>query len=222
MSRGTKLLISLFSIGFFYILGGLMAVGVLLMIALHELGHLYAAKRLGYPTGGFFLTPLGGLAIIKGRIINLTDRFVISLAGPVVGALLSTLALGVYCFWNNEFILKMGKIWALVNLMNLLPIFFLDGGQVWWCIGNSITTKYGFKHWFLIPTWGGLLIIFSIFGLMPIVIWGLIFFGLGLHRMVKREIWSLRENIPMNAWEIYLAELSYLALVFELGVLTWI
>jgi|SRR3989344_1294869 len=219
MSIRNKLFISSLSICWFYFLGGIMGVSIILMIALHELGHLWAAKRLGYETGGFFLTPLGGLAMIKERMRNLTDRFVISLAGPLVGTLLSVLALGIYCFWRNEFIFQMARIWALINLFNLLPVFFLDGGQASWCIGNSISTNYGFKYWFIIPTFWGLSMIFFVFGSTSIIIFGTLFFVLGLKHLVKREIWSLRKNIPMKTWEVYVSITAYTVLFIELVVL---
>lgn len=123
-----KILISFLSIAYFYWIGGLLGVSIILMIALHELGHLYAAKLLGYENSGFILTPIGGLGLLKKRIDDFWHRFIVAWAGPFVGLLLVAGAMAINFFWNDSFVWKMAGWWALINLFNLLPIYFLDGG----------------------------------------------------------------------------------------------
>ncbi|MEK7114762.1 MAG: site-2 protease family protein [Patescibacteria group bacterium] len=206
-----RILISCLSIAYFYWIGGLLGVSIILMIALHELGHLYAAKLLGYENDGFILTPLGGLGLLKWRINNFWHRFIVAWAGPLVGFLLVVIAMIVNYFWNNPFVWKMAGWWAFVNLFNLLPIYFLDGGQIFWCIGNSISIKYGLKEWFHVPAVLCLGLVFNAFGIFPCMI--LILFSYINRHNTKRDIWNVRRDKAMSKFQIITAILIYISLV---------
>jgi Zn-dependent protease len=120
------------------LLFGLIAfVMILLSVALHELGHTIVAQRYGITVQDIVLTPIGGVARLKGLPENPHHEIRIALAGPYVslflalcGALL--LRLGFHrlpLFFNTVFL-----YFALLNLMlflfNLLPCFPMDGGRV--------------------------------------------------------------------------------------------
>lgn len=206
-----KILISSLSVAYFYWIGGLLGVSIILMIALHELGHLYAAKLLGYENTGFILTPLGGVGLLKKRIGDFWHRFIVAWAGPFVGFLLVVGAMAVNYFCNNPFVWNMAGWWAVINLFNLLPIYFLDGGQIFWCIGNSINIKYGLKEWFHLPAGLCLGLLFNIFGIFPVVILILLSY-LGRYG-IRRDIWNVRRDGAMSAFQINAAALGYVSLV---------
>ncbi len=107
----------------------LLLIGVLI---LHEGGHLLAMKAFGYrDTTVLFLPFLGALATGHKDNASLSQKFWISLAGPLPGLLLGLgLAIATqgdgYPDWLNELAFML----IFLNLFNLLPIYPLDGGQI--------------------------------------------------------------------------------------------
>jgi len=113
-----------------------------LSILVHELGHVIAGRIFGSP-GNIVLYSFGGLAIGSYQYARTWQRIIISLAGPAAGFALYglVLALDKFVFHQvfhiarfNEyfsnairFLLFMNLFW---NLLNLIPVFPLDGGQV--------------------------------------------------------------------------------------------
>ncbi|MBK6685935.1 MAG: hypothetical protein IPG45_15790 [Deltaproteobacteria bacterium] len=100
------------------------------VLAFHELGHAVVMRRLGYEVVGIVFVPfLCGLTV--GVKANATPRESVAawLAGPAPGIALALvlLALGV----DRE---PLGRVLIhmliVVNLLNLLPLWPLDGGRV--------------------------------------------------------------------------------------------
>jgi Zn-dependent protease len=112
-------------------------VGALL---LHEAGHVAAMWLFGYKEVSMVFIPfLGALATARKDNATLTERFWISLAGPLPGLLLG-LYLGYQGMQENQDLfqwLRQGgwqqeacMILIALNLFNLIPIYPLDGGQI--------------------------------------------------------------------------------------------
>lgn len=111
---------------------------VFVSILVHELGHALAFRRFG-ERAEIVLYAFGGLAIPQGVVSGRWRRIVVSLAGPFAGFILcgvvygSNLAFG----WAQGNGLEVAFLYiqlVFVNLywglLNLLPVFPLDGGQV--------------------------------------------------------------------------------------------
>jgi tetratricopeptide (TPR) repeat protein len=111
-------------------------VGVLLF---HEGGHVLAMKIFGYRDVTMLFIPfLGALATAKKEDASLTEKVLISLAGPFPGLVIG---IGLAIAFSNENPLSivsdnpswiMPLSWTLIglNLFNLLPVYPLDGGQI--------------------------------------------------------------------------------------------
>ena len=111
-------------------------VGVLLF---HEGGHVLAMKIFGYRDVTMLFIPfLGALATAKKEDASLTEKVLISLAGPVPGLVIG---IGLAIAFSSENPLSivsdnpswiMPLSWTLIglNLFNLLPVYPLDGGQI--------------------------------------------------------------------------------------------
>lgn len=100
-------------------------------IFVHEQGHVWALKRIGHKTKGFYFLPLlGGVTLSEGKFTNRQKRIFVFIMGPVFGMLLA-LALLVLYWWTNllTFAFLSGTA-AVINLFNLIPIKPLDGGHV--------------------------------------------------------------------------------------------
>jgi Zn-dependent protease len=109
-----------------------LALGILSMLFVHESGHLFAAKRLGYKTKGmYFLPGLGAAAIIDiDTIRKWKDECYISIMGPLFGSIYSCLFLILFFITGIETLLYIAGVSAIINLFNFIPINPLDGGRI--------------------------------------------------------------------------------------------
>lgn len=112
---------------------------IMVTVGFHEYSHLFAARKLGMKTKGFFFIPfVGGLALVGDQYKKLSDKAIVLLAGPVGGGLLAACFAGAW-YVTQIPILGMAAYWmGLVNLFNLIPFSFLDGGQLLHSIASSI------------------------------------------------------------------------------------
>lgn len=106
------------------------------IVLIHEMGHFLAMKFFRYNELGIFFIPLLG-AYVSGtkREVSQLQSAVILLAGPLPGILI-----GIGCYYLYQynpdispFGFDMGlvsKLFLLLNLINLFPIYPLDGGQL--------------------------------------------------------------------------------------------
>lgn len=119
---------------------------ILLVIAVgfHELSHLWAARRMGLRTGGFYLMPfMGGVAFITQRYKTLGQQAFVVLLGPVGGGLLAVLTAVVFYFTKLPFLAAAATWMCYLNLFNLAPFSFMDGGQLMDTISYSINRTLG-------------------------------------------------------------------------------
>jgi hypothetical protein len=123
------------------------AAGTLILIAVgyHELCHLWAAKKLGLKTGGFYFIPMmGGVSFVNDKYKTDWQKAQVVLAGPLLGSLISIPFYLIYLFAGHLWFAG-AAIWILwINLLNLLPLgSVLDGGQLLDAITYSINKKFG-------------------------------------------------------------------------------
>ena len=99
-----------------------------LLIWVHEMSHQALFRQYGVPTFGLILPPLGGI-MVPGRKIPPQQNIVVALAGPLSGvAALPMIIIGALL--NQPIWIFLGFVWTSVNLINLLPLYPLDGGWV--------------------------------------------------------------------------------------------
>lgn len=105
---------------------------VVLVLFLHEMGHLIAMKSYGYEDVGMFFIPFLG-AVVTGRKEEMSQfqRIIIILAGPLPGIIIGIgLILGVQYFELPPQLLLFGVMFIALNVFNLVPIDPLDGGKL--------------------------------------------------------------------------------------------
>lgn len=141
-----KLIFSLLAfIGVFYFLGldlNLIFL-IVLVLFIHEMGHLIAMKTFGYEDVGMMFIPLIG-AVVSGRKENLSQlqKIIVVLAGPIPGIIIGIvlIELGNLQLIDERFIF-MGIIFIILNAMNLIPVDPLDGGRFFESIFFSMNTS---------------------------------------------------------------------------------
>lgn len=119
---------------------------LLLMIAVgfHESGHVWAMKRMGIKTKGFYFIPfVGGAAIAEESYRSYGENAFISIMGPIWGMLMAFGAAIAYWVTGNPLWAAAGAWMSTLNLFNLLPITPLDGGQLVRSIAFSIHKNLG-------------------------------------------------------------------------------
>ena len=101
-------------------------------VILHELAHALMAKHLGAVVSRITLTPFGGALNLQTKILTSHQKSLIYLTGPVASLLFSLLS-GVMVwlfptiFGYLEYLVVAN---FLVGVINLIPIYPLDGGKV--------------------------------------------------------------------------------------------
>jgi len=107
------------------------------IVIIHELGHFLAMKYYRYSDLGIFFIPLLG-AYVSGtkREVSQTESAIIILAGPLPGIIFGILfflidknSAGSY-FPFDISLSQIALLFIVLNLINLLPIYPLDGGQL--------------------------------------------------------------------------------------------
>lgn len=101
------------------------------IVLFHELGHYFAMKIFKYEDLSIFFIPLvGAIAGGSKEKISQKEKVMVLLAGPVPGILIGIILFLVASYLNNYSLLRLSYAFVLINILNLLPIYPLDGGQL--------------------------------------------------------------------------------------------
>ncbi|HLB77598.1 MAG TPA: site-2 protease family protein, partial [Candidatus Dormibacteraeota bacterium] len=127
LKTGGTMLVSMWFYASFY--GWWFALGFVLCILAHELGHVYVAWRMGVPvTAPIFIPGFGALILQKRQARSAWDEALIGIGGPIAGTLAGLICLFLYHQTGSRLLLGLAGIGFFINLLNLAPIFPLDGG----------------------------------------------------------------------------------------------
>ena len=120
------------SIGLYATQWGLpFAIGFVLLILIHELGHVYVLRREGIPaTAPVFIPFLGAFIAMKGRPRDAYVEAKVGIGGPITGSLAAWATLLAGLVLENRMLINLGHVGILINLFNLIPVGFLDGGHI--------------------------------------------------------------------------------------------
>jgi len=107
-----------------------LAVGLVLAIYIHEMGHVWMLRRLGIASGApLFVPGLGAFVMLKQHVDDPATDARIGLAGPVWGLGAALAALAVYAYSHAMLWLAIAQLTAFLNLFNLTPFWQLDGSR---------------------------------------------------------------------------------------------
>jgi Zn-dependent protease len=116
---------------FALLLGWIVAFFIIVILFIHELGHLLAYRLIGQPWGRMLFLPfLGGIALPRLPFETQASVVFAALMGPGFSAIFTFLcAAGIYLSGDQlDLLAPIGLIFVLINLFNLLPVEPLDGG----------------------------------------------------------------------------------------------
>jgi Zn-dependent protease len=105
-------------------------VGFAVLILIHEMGHFVDIKRRGLPADmPVFLPGLGAYVRWQALGVSIETRAAVSLAGPLAGLLASVACAALWWQTGNMLWAELARVGAILNLLNLIPVWVLDGGQ---------------------------------------------------------------------------------------------
>lgn len=107
-----------------------MAVGFLVMIFIHEMGHYLAAKQLGMPVSAPIFTPMGAVILMPTLPKSSKEEAYIAMAGPILGTVgaLAGFILGLVLGVKD--LIQVSQLAFMLNLFNLIPLAPMDGGRI--------------------------------------------------------------------------------------------
>jgi len=128
----------LLSLGVYWTLyGWQFALGLVLCIYVHEIGHVVALKRLGIAASSpMFIPGLGAVVRLNQYPIDADEEAQVGLAGPRWGLGISLLVFALGRFFHSPMLNAIAHVSAWINLFNLVPIPPLDGGRGFRALAN--------------------------------------------------------------------------------------
>lgn len=124
-----SLVVSLGAYAVFY--GPWFAVSLVTMILVHEMGHVIEIRRQGMRATAPIFIPFMGAAIFqRSHPTNALKQAQIGIAGPIAGTIGATVAFVLYNSSHNEVLLLAAWLGFFLNLLNLIPVWQLDGAWI--------------------------------------------------------------------------------------------
>jgi Zn-dependent protease len=122
------------------------AVGFVLLLLVHEMGHVIQLRREGIPASApMFIPFLGAIVSAKSLGGNALAEARVGLAGPILGTAGAAVLLPVAEATGNDLWRALAFTGFFLNLFNLAPIVPLDGGRAmaalapWmWFVGFAV------------------------------------------------------------------------------------
>lgn len=179
----TGLSMMLMIIVYTYMYGWKYAIGIVLLLFIHEMGHLTASRRLGIDTSlPMFIPFIGAIIQMKEAPKDAKTESIVGIAGPVFGALGAFICLFIGEMVHSALLLALAYFGFLLTVFNLIPAHPLDGGR--------IVTAISLKLWIIgIPV----MLFFSLYFFNPI---GILISILAIKK--AWEVWKDRDNPYYN------------------------
>jgi Zn-dependent protease len=106
------------------------ALGFVVLLFVHEMGHVIQLRREGVPASApMFIPFMGALVWAKSLGGNALAEARVGLAGPVLGSLGAAACIPIADATGNEMFRALAFTGFFLNLFNLLPVVPLDGGR---------------------------------------------------------------------------------------------
>jgi len=107
------------------------AAGFVILIFVHEMGHVIAAKLLGMPVSAPLFIPFVGAAIfMKENPRDAWSEALMAYGGPLAGATGGWACYALALETNAPWLMAVASATFVINLFNMIPIPPLDGGRI--------------------------------------------------------------------------------------------
>ncbi|MBD0317892.1 MAG: site-2 protease family protein [Thermoleophilia bacterium] len=117
-------------VAYAWIWGWRFAVGFVLLLLVHEMGHVLELRRQGVPASApLFIPFLGAVVGLKQMPRDAWREARVALAGPILGSIGAAGVWAAGAALDSDLLVALAFTGFLLNLFNLLPIVPLDGGR---------------------------------------------------------------------------------------------
>src|SRR5215467_9154198 len=129
------------------------ALGFVLLLLVHEMGHLIAARKFGLKVGApVFIPFMGAFIALKEAPRNAWMEACVGIGGPLLGSAGALVCHALGEFFAAPIFFALAWFGYFLNLFNLTPVGFLDGGRIvtalsrWlWLPGLAVLLWFGWK-----------------------------------------------------------------------------
>jgi Zn-dependent protease len=130
------------------------ALGFVLLLFVHECGHLLVARKFGLNVGApVFIPFMGAFIALKDAPKDAWMEAWVGIGGPLLGTLGAAVCAWLFVITGNPFFRALAYTGFFLNLFNLAPVGFLDGGRIvtalspWlWLVGAAIVLGMMILH----------------------------------------------------------------------------
>ncbi len=129
-------------------------VGFVVLLLIHECGHLVVARWFGLKVGApVFIPFMGAFIALKEAPRNAWMEASVGIGGPILGSLGALACHGLGLTLDSPLLISLGFTAYFLNLFNLTPLGQLDGGRIatalspWlWLPGLAIMGYMAWRH----------------------------------------------------------------------------
>jgi Zn-dependent protease len=185
--------------------GWLFAVGFVVLILLHELGHGYAMRQAGVEAGWpIFIPFFGAMIAMKGTPHDRGTEAYIAYGGPLAGAAASLATAAAGLLFDSRLLLALAYTGFFLNLFNLTPMSPLDGGRV--------AQAFSKRAWIVGLVILGAMVIFT--HAIQLLLIG----ALALPRLLRRDLEADREALAPEAQRLWAVRYFGLCVFLSAGI----
>ena len=129
LTTGGTMLLSVFA--YALVFGWWYAVGFVLLIFVHEMGHYVAARQRGLDVGAPTFIPFVGAWIqLKQMPHDVETEAYVGMAGPLAGTVGALACYYLARHYDSNLLLALAYAGFFINLFNLIPLSPFDGGRI--------------------------------------------------------------------------------------------
>jgi Zn-dependent protease len=128
-----KFLFSIFISAAFYVWfgGWWFGIGLIVLLFVHEMGHVIEARRQGLPVSApMFIPVLGAMITMREMPQDAWNEAKVAIAGPLLGSLGAAVIYAAGVATDSNHLKALAFLGFFLNLFNLLPVVPLDGGRI--------------------------------------------------------------------------------------------
>ncbi len=185
------------------------ALGFVVLLLVHEMGHVIALRREGIKASLPMFIPFLG-AVISARSLgdNATAEARVGLAGPILGTIGAAACIPIWQATGNDIWRALAFTGFFLNLFNLLPVVPLDGGRA----------MAAMAPWMWFVGFFGMIVLAFVFP-NPIILIIIVFAAIETYKRWKlRRAGSLQQLAyyavrPLDRWLVAAVYLSLIALL---------
>lgn len=115
------------------------AIGFVLLLFVHEMGHVIQLRREGVEASApIFIPFVGALIAAKSLGKDAAAEARVGLAGPILGTIGTLIPLAIWLATGSDLWRTLAYVGFFINLINLLPVLPLDGGRAMAVLGPKV------------------------------------------------------------------------------------